>query len=60
MKTTSNLNMILSIFPPGLRVKWTFFSIERNCLQLNVVELSEWLTDVALEHDQLIEKRPEP
>ena len=49
--------MTLSKFPPDLKEKWTFFSIERKCSQSNVVELSKWLDDVAWVHNQLIAKR---
>ena len=49
--------MILSKFTPDFKEKWTFFSIERTCLQTNAVELSKWLTDAALVNDQLIAKQ---
>ena len=41
--------MILNKFPPDLE--------ERKCSQPNVIELHEWLIDVALVHHQLIAKR---
>ena len=40
-----------------LKEKWTFFDIERRHSEPNNAELSEWLTDVALVHNQLNAKR---
>ena len=54
LKTNSKLNNILSKLPPDLKGKWIFFSIEKKFSQPNVNELSEWLTDEAVVHNQII------
>ena len=56
LKATAIINVILAKLPPDLKEKWTFFDFERRHSEPNVAELSEWLTDVALEQDQLIAK----